>query len=138
MSVFTQAIYNKLVEDPILVSMVNLYNNQPAIFTIEPVPGDAELPYIVVSGPVSDVPFDTKTTIGREMLVDIRCYTKNQGSKVLVENMAERVRELFHRQYIPVSGYQNIITECRGPIFIPEDVALGMVVTVRFIFERRN
>ncbi len=138
MSVFTQAIYNKLVEDPILVSMVNLYNNQPAIFTIEPVPGNARLPYIIVSGPVSDIPFDTKTTIGREMLVDIRCYTENQGSRVLVENMAERVRELFHRQYIPVNGYQNIITECRGPIFIPEDGALGMVVTVRFIFERRN
>lgn len=138
MSVFTQAIYNRLIGDPTLVGMVNLYNNQPAIFTIEPVPGDARLPYIIVSGPVSDIPFDTKTTIGREMLVDIRCYTENQGSRVLVENMAERVRELFHRQYIPVNGYQNIITECRGPIFIPEDGALGMVVTVRFIFERGN
>jgi len=138
MSVFTKGIYDRLYNDPILRSKINTYNSEPAIFTVEPVPGNARLPYVVVSGPVSDVPFDTKTTLGREQTVDIRCYTENKGSKAQVEEIAERVRELFHRQSITITGYKNIITSCTGPVFIPEDEALGMVVTVRFINEKEG
>ena len=80
MSVFTKGIYDRLYNDPILRSKINTYNSEPAIFTVEPVPGNARLPYIVVSGPVSDVPFDTKTTLG-EANGDIRCYTENNRSR---------------------------------------------------------
>ena len=138
MSVFTQAIYNRLVSDLSLISRLASYKGQPAVFTIDPVPANAVLPYVVVSGPTSDVPFDTKTTEGREMLVDVRCYTDDNGSKALVEDIAERVRELFHRQKINVTGYDNLITVCNGPIFMTEDGAYGMIVTIRFKFKRRN
>ena len=138
MSVFTKSIYERLRNDQVLASMINTYNSEPAIFTVEPVPGKAKLPYIIVSGPVSDVPFDTKTSLGREQTVDIRCYTENKGSKEQVEEIAERVRELFHRQPITVTGYQNIIASCTGPIFVPEDEALGMIITVKFIFMKEG
>lgn len=138
MSVFTQAIFNRLIADTSLTSKVAVYKGHPAVFTIDPVPANAVLPYVVVSGPTSDVPFDTKTTEGREMLVDVRCYTDDNGSKALVEEIAERVRELFHRQKIEVTGYDNLITICNGPIFMSEDGAYGMIVTIRFKLERRS
>lgn len=138
MSVFTQAIYNRLISDTTLTAKLATYKGLPAVFTIEPIPEDAELPYIVISNPISDIPFDTKTTLGREMVIDVRCYTNDTGSKVAVEDIAERVRELFHRQRIDVNGYANLIANCDGMYFTLEDGAYGIVVTIRFIFKRRN
>lgn len=135
MSVFTEAIYNQLKNDTELVNMVNTYNGLPAIFTIDPVPGDAVLPYIVISGNISDAPYDTKTNLGRDITRDIRCYTAANGSVSLVESMAERVRHIFHRKSIPVEGYHNVLISCTGPITSSGEDAYGQVVTVRFLLE---
>jgi len=136
MSVFTAAVYNRLRNDANLTTMLSTYNGRPAIFTVNPVPGDAELPYIVAAGHVADAPWDTKTSRGRDILRDIRCYTEATGSMTLVESMAERVRILFHRQKIPVEGYSNIMTICTGPMTGPVDgLVYGLIVTVQFVFE---
>jgi hypothetical protein len=136
MSVFTAAIYNRLRNDATLVAMLSTYNGRPAIFTVDPVPGDAVLPYIVAVGHVADAPWDTKTSRGRNILRDIRCYAEATGSMALVESMAERVRILFHRQKIPVEGYDNVMTTCTGPIIGPADGSVyGLIVTVRFVLE---
>lgn len=137
MSVFTAAIYNRLVGDPILVSMLNTYKGQPAIFTIDPVPGDAKLPYIVAAGHIADAPWDTMDSEGRDIRRDIRCYTEATGSMAQVESIAERVRQLFHGKEIAVEGYHNVLTTCTGPILGPaEDSVYGLIVTVRFLLEK--
>lgn len=136
MSVFTVAIYSRLREDATLTALLSTYDGRPAIFTVDPAPGDAELPYIVTAGHVSDVPWDTKTTRGRDIRRDIRCYAAATGSMVQIESIAEKVRKLFHRQKIPVEGYNNVFTSCTGPIIGPTDgTVYGLIVTVRFIFE---
>lgn len=136
MSVFTAAVYDRLRNDTALAAMLSTYNGRPAIFTTEPIPGDAALPYIVTAGHVSDAPWDTKTSRGRDIMRDIRCYTEATGSMVAVESMAERVRQMFHQQKIPVEGHSNVMTACTGPIIGPTDgTAYGLIVTVRFILE---
>ncbi len=135
MNALTQAIYNRLKDDTMLAGMLSTYNNRPAIFTAQPVPGDAVLPYVIVSGPIADAPWDTKTGFGREITRDIRCYAEQTGSVMLVDNIAERVRQLFHRQMVAVNGYNNVMTVCSGPYAGSTDDAYGRIVTVRFILE---
>lgn len=133
---FTTAVFNRLRDDFVLAAMLSTYNGRPAIFTAEPIPGDAELPYIVAAGNVADAPWESKTSRGRDIRRDIRCYARATGSMVQVESMAERVRKLFHRQKVPVEGHENILTLCTGPVIGPTDgTAYGLSVTVRFVLE---
>lgn len=129
----TGALYDLLAADGTLVALVADYNGSPAIFTTDPAPGDAVEPYIVAAGHVSDVPFDTKTENGREVQRDVRCYDKADGSAVTVEAMAERVRELLHRQPLLVDGFQWMLSECMGPVVADERDAYARIVTVRWI-----
>jgi len=117
--------------------MLTTYNGQPAIFTTDPVPGDAKLPYIVTAGHVADTPWDTATGVGREILRDIRCYVDATGSMAQIENIAERVRQLFNWQRIQVEGYETVIATCTGPIIGETDgESFGLIITVRlFVLE---
>ena len=135
MSVFTQAIYDVLAGDATLVALLGTYDGAPAIFTTDPAPGDAELPYIVTAGEVAQVPFDTKTTLGREITRDARCYTEADGSAVTVEAIAERVRFLLHRTSMAISGYQWVLAECTGPQVADEQDSYARIVTVRMVVE---
>lgn len=131
----TQATYNRMANDATLTAMLATYNGAPAIFTIDPAPGDAALPYIVSAGQPVDTAFDTKTTRGRTLTRDIRCYAAADGSALLVESIAERVRELFHRQALTITGFVWIWAECTGPIVADEQDAYGRVVSVRMTIE---
>ncbi len=133
MSAITQALYDRLVGDPTLVAMLSDYGGEPAVFTSDPPPGDAALPYIVSAGEVSQATFDTKTTRGRRIMRDVRCYTSPSGSDELVEAIAERVRALLHRHWLVIDGFGTIAAECAGPIVADERDAQGRVVTVRLL-----
>jgi len=132
----TGAIYDRLRSDAVLAGLVSSYEGKAAVFTTDPPPGDASLPYVISAGHVSDLSFDTKTTRGREVWRDFRCYAPANGSALIVEAMAERVRALFHRYRLPVTGFENAwVAEARGPIAVDEDEAYGRIVTVRFLLE---
>ncbi len=135
---FTEAVFQRLRGDTVLVGMLNTYLGVPAIFTSEPVPGDALLPYIVTTGQVTDVGWDTQDSRGRRIVRDIRCYAPATGSRLQVERMAEQVRGLFHRRDISVAGHDSALTICTGPIPGPEeDGAYGAIVTVEsWLFQR--
>jgi hypothetical protein len=135
MSAVTAALYERMAGDPTLTGLLASYEGEPAIFTVDPAPGDAELPYIVTAGEVTDAPADTKTTRGRELYRDVRCYAEADGSAVTVEAIAGRVRQLLHRQEILVSGFEWILGECTGPITADERDAYGRIVTVRLVLE---
>lgn len=136
MSAVTAALYGRLSGDLVLAAMLATYNGRPAVFTVNPVPGDAQLPYIVAAGHVSDNPWDTKTTRGREIRRDVLCYAEATGSMAQVEAIAERVRVLLHRQPLVLQGYRNVLVECTGPIVAQADeVAYGLAVTVRLLLE---
>ena len=133
MNALTQGIFDYLASDPTLVGMLASYNGAPAIFTIDPVPGDAVLPYLVSAGDVTDTSFDTKLERGRRIWRDVRCYTEADGDAMPVEQIAERVRGLLHRHKLVVAGYGTLVAECSGPIASNEQDAYGRIVTVKLI-----
>lgn len=135
MSVLTEAIYDVLAGDGTLTALLSTYDGEPAIFTTEPGPGDATPPYIITAAEIAQEPFDTKTTLGRIATRDVRCYTAASGSAVVVEQIAERVRTLFHRQEISVDDHSWVWTECTGPIAADEQDAYGRIVTIRMTIE---
>jgi len=131
----TEAIHDVLAGDGTLTAMLATYGGEPAIFTTDPAPGDATLPYIVSAGEVAQTPFDTKTTRGRVAVRDVRCYTDATGSAVVVEAIAERVRALLHRQTLAISDFECVIAECSGPVVADGQDAYGRIVTVRLTME---
>ena len=135
MGAITEAIYDVLAGDATLTALLATYGGEPAIFTTDPAPGDAELPYIVSAGEVAHSPFDTKTTRGRVAMRDVRCYTDATGSAVVVETIAERVRALLHRQTLAISDFECVIADCSGPVAADGPDAYGRIVSVRLTIE---
>lgn len=135
MSVLTAAIYNVLAGDATLAGLLSTYQGQPAVFTTDPAPGDAVLPYIVTPGEIAQVPFDTKTTRGRTATRDVRCYSAASGSAMAVEAIAERVRALLHRQAIVIDNFEWIIGDCSGPITADEQDAYGRILSISITIE---
>src|SRR5690554_2808553 len=126
----TAVLYDKLASDPTLSGLLATYKGLPAIFTVDPVPKDAVLPYIVTAGEVAYTPWDTKTTRGRSVIRDIRCYAEANGSAVVVEAIAEQVRALLHRQPLQINGYHWLISDVIGPIVADEQDAYGRILTL--------
>ena len=133
MSAITRAIYERLAGDGTLTAMLATYEGGPGIFTTDPPPGNATLPYVVAAGEVSQAPFDTKTGLGREVRRDVRCYTKAEGSASEVEAIAERIRALLHRHALAIDGYETWVAECTGPTSVDEAEACGRIVSVRLL-----
>ena len=136
MDVLTAAVYDVLTTDAELAALLASYNGLPAVFTVDPAPGDAVLPYIVTAGNVADSGWDTKTGLGRHVFRDVRCYAAADGSAVTVEAIAERVRELFHRQPLVVSGFGVLVAICSGPVASDEGAAYGRIVTCQWKMEQ--
>jgi len=134
-SALTEAIYDVLAGDPTLTGLLTTYNGEPAIFTTDPAPGDAVLPYIVTAGEVAQSPWDTKTTRGRVAVRDVRCYTDVTGSAILVEEIAERVRALLHRQVLAITDFDWVMAFCSGPMAADAQDAYGRIVTVSLTLE---
>jgi hypothetical protein len=126
----TQAIYDQLTADATLTALLATYDGLPAIFTTDPAPGDATLPYIVTAGDVANIPFDTKNCLGETVTRDVRCYANAGGSAVEVEAIARRVRALLHRQPLTISGYNWIMSDCTGPVQVDERFVYGRIITV--------
>ena len=135
MGAITEAIYDTLAGDGTLTAMLSTYGGEPAIFTTDPAPGDATLPYIVSAGEVAQSAWDTKTTRGRVALRDVRCYTDATGSAMVVETLAERVRALLHRQPLAISDFECVVADCSGPVVADGQDAYGRIVTVRLTME---
>ncbi len=121
MQPLTQAIYNQMANDSTLTGMLSTYSGGPAIFMYSPIPSAATRPLVVCANSIEDKPFDTKTSTGREVTRLIGCYDVSTGTYDTVEAIAERVRYLFHRQILTVTGYTMILAEAKGPIIAPAD-----------------
>ena len=126
-------IYDRLAGTTEITSQISTYRGGPAIFTRDRIPGDAVHRYIVIDDAIGDVPYDTKTTLGREVLHDIFVYDFESGNPKIVQDVAELVRDVLHRQDLTVSGYGTLIAVVQGPIVAPtDDRVYGRVVTARF------
>lgn len=127
---FSEAIYDALSEDLTLTAKLSTYEGEPGIFTVDPAPGDANLPYIIIGPILEQAPFDTKTSRGRSVRIDVRCYEAATGSAVDIEAISERVRSLLHRVAITIDGHAWEWSSCFGPISADEEDAYGRIITV--------
>ena len=118
--------------DATLQSQLSSYQGVAAVFATA-VPEDAVLPYIVTIGNISHEGFDTKTSLGHDIVRDIGCYADDTGSPILIEDIAERVRTLFHRRNITVPGFGTVFVLASGPIINDGDRTYGRIVTVRLV-----
>lgn len=135
MGAITEAIHDVLAGDGTLTALLATYGGEPAIFTTDPAPGDATLPYIVSAGEVAQTAWDTKLTRGWMVMRDVRCYTDATGSAAVVEAIAERARALLHRQTLAISDFECVIADCSGPVAADGQDAYGRIVTVRLTVE---
>ncbi len=134
MSVFSAAIYTALVGDGTLVALLPKFQGRPNVFTYEPIPKKVDKPYIVTVGEVSNVPeLDTKDSTGRRIVRDIRIYAALTGKSAEIEAIAERVRTVFHRGSLSVSGFKTIYVNVTGPITVDEEDVYGRVLSVELL-----
>lgn len=144
MNAAVKAIYDRLVGDATLVSLLggNTYNPAgavgaaPPVFSSRPVPADAPLPMVAMY-PVSSIPFDTKTTRGHDLLVDISVFGPATGSAKDLETIVERVRTLLHRYLLSPVGWSTLIAEVTGPVEAPaDDTVYGRTLTLRLVLDQ--
>lgn len=112
MDALRQAIYDTLAADGTLTGYLAAYRSDYAIVDGYELPADMESPAILYEV-VGDTNADTKNGNMRVVIVDFTIFTGTSDDPVTV---AERVRTLFHRVSITVSGWTNIITNVVGPV----------------------
>lgn len=139
----TQAVYDRLAKDAALASILASFEGEPAIFTYEPVPGDAPLPYVLAAGDVMGrvrVPESTKLTYGARMTRDIRVFAEASGSMAQIEAIAERVWELFEKAELFVPGWTQVLaSRADRPVIGPRDERVYMlIVTVTISVSREG
>lgn len=128
---FLKAIADQLIADATLEALLSTYESEPAIFTVDPAPEGAEKPYIVIGPIIDGAPFDTKTSRGRSVRVDVRCYAEATGSSDDIEAISERVRAVLHRVELTIDDHAWEWSSCFGPISADEEDAYGRIVTVQ-------
>jgi hypothetical protein len=131
MKVLREAFVVRLLDTPDVASRLSTILSVPAIFTRRPIPEMARPPYVIVGGPVTDEPWDTKTTVGREILTDIFVYAEETGDESLVEEIAEAAREAIHRKPVAAVGYGVLVQRVSGPLEAPASGLYGRVISVR-------
>lgn len=133
----TASIVSALQTDVILTPL--LAKNalgKPAVYGQDPPPGDAQFPLILSPGNFGDLPFDTKTSEGRDIQRDVAVYGKTGDGVAIVEEIAERLREIFHNTSFSVQGWGTVLSEVvSGPVANDGDGTVGRVLTVRLVIE---
>lgn len=139
----TAALYGALAADGTLTGYLGTFNSAPAIFSTDPPPADYDLTgghMIVLPAPNADEPDDTLSTLGRDVVRNIRVYaSKRDGdgdivhSEAALETTALRVRTLLHHAALAITGAQTLVCTVSGPTGAPTTSAdvSGRLLSVR-------
>lgn len=121
----TAAIYSALANDATLTGSLGTYNSLPAIFSADPAPADWDQSgaWIILQPAVTQEPADTLSKAGRDVVRNIRIYTKWTGSAQPIEAVAERVRTILHNADLGVSGAVTLRCAVSGPSASPTTAA---------------
>lgn len=130
-------IFQKLISNENITNNVSEYLGYPSIFTVEPIPTDVELPYVIVNQ-VSEVPNETKTQDGRNVLIDIRIYANEDGNISLIENLVEEIYQMFHNQEISTNNFENYLLRVVEILNANEEKVYGRIVSIRALFSKKN
>ncbi len=132
----TQAIFNIMNGDSVLVPLLATFKGEPAIFTMRKVPPDSPRPYIWSYGDITNVPEESKDLRGKSVVRDIWIVADDTGDEDLVMGIANRVRDLFHRVTLTI-GLGNRQTTALGPrVGESGDDITARIVTVEFVYQQ--
>ena len=129
------AIFDVLAGSTTVTDWAGTFRGATAIFTRSPIPPSMSGKYLVIRDSDTDVPGvgETKETRGRFVMHDIGIYKDEDGDPSDIQDIAEAVRDLLHRNQVPVSGYGNaLVASASGPIQADGDQVYGRIVTVSF------
>ena len=131
----TQAVFDVMNADSLLVGLLSQFEGDPAIFTMKEVPPDALRPYIWSYGDVVSTPFESKDLRGRDVTRDIWIVADDVGDEDLVMDISNRVRDIFHRTVMTI-GLGNMRTIALGPRIGPSgDDITARIVTLEFVYQ---
>lgn len=131
----TQAIFDAMEGDSLLQSLLPQFRGRINVHTGKTIPPDAPRPYIWSWGDITNLPFDTKDIIGREVTRDIWIVADDTGSEVEVMDIANRVRDLFNRLVMTI-GAANLVTIVNGPrVGASTEDLTARIVTVDFTYQ---
>jgi len=132
----TQAIFDVMDADTLLVSLLSQFDGEPAIFTMKEVPPDAARPYIWSYADIINTPFESKDLRGRDVTRDIWVVADDVGDEDLVMNIANRVQLIFHRTVMSI-GIGNMRTIATGArVGESGDDITARIVTVSFVYQQ--
>ena len=137
MTELVQAIFDRLRTDAALVAALGSYQSAPCIFLDQLVPPLAPRPYIWGPATDADEPWDTKRDLGRDVIRSLWCVTDATASPAVVRQMAEQVRNLFHRFPLTVAGYTTVVASCSGPVQgETDDTVRALIVTAHWQLQK--
>lgn len=138
--ILSAPIRTALVNDAIIAGLVGEWENEPAVFTRSPVPGDVPFPMIMVPFDAAYVNVGALNSERPNVTRDIFIYGDQPDHYRAVETIAYRVRDLFDRNRfsISVEGYNIVLITATGPIPAPTDdeKSVGRVVTLNILAQR--
>lgn len=136
MSVITDPVAAKLAGDATLAALIGTFAGVPAIFTSRPIPDGAIAPFIITEGNIADVGADTLRRLGRQITRDISVWFPASDDPSNLETAAERIRTLFHKTTLAVTGHHHVMTLASGPIPAPDSGdERGRVVTIQVLVQ---
>ena len=131
------ALYNAITGEAAITGKLGVWNSVPSVHTRRPVPSDATYPLIAVGPIVARSDEDGINDYRPLVVVDINIYGEQDKDYRDVEEVAERVYGLFHRNEntISVTNYSVTQIACSGPSPSPVDdesrVGRRITLTVR-------
>lgn len=131
-----KAIVELLAADAPLEALLGDYASEPAIFDAEAPQDFPDGTAFIVVQDVSTMPWDTHSSIGYDMLIDIRCYAPRTGSYRELREVVKAARRVLHRARPTVENrLSGWIWAGGGPIPLPEteELVIGQVLTVRML-----
>jgi len=117
--------------------LVSLYRGAPAVYKSDPVPGDTARPFLVVQGPHTQQPFDSKNTLGTDSRYTVDAVTDPDGRISTLDALVDAIKRDLHRKPVSWGGAhpsQGMIAEIVAVSTVPTDGTLySRQVTVRLV-----
>lgn len=118
------AVETMLAADTTLTSQLATYDfgdgAEPAIFTVDPMPTDANHPAVIITQAGGTSDFGIRSDKGGEIRVDVRVYNDKGYSRSTLDSIAWRLWDLLERGTLDIDGYEEVGVSCSPPITAPD------------------